>query len=142
VSDAGTTEDRGGPGTRVVVIVLIAALAIATLVGFLRDPGEPRRSGPAKIEVVRGTACALLAQAARALDAGDEDALAASVREASRVAERTLERSGQTFGIPERTAIQLWYDVGDGNDAAIASGLDRAARACSSLGAWPGTDEG
>jgi hypothetical protein len=132
--------DPGKPLSRsAVVVVLIAAIAIAAFVGVVRDrtwPQDREDAAPPAESSEKGSACGLLFEASERHDAGDAEGLAAAVREASRVAERALERSGVVFGIPERSAIQLRYDVSDGDGAAIEAGLDRAARVCGSLGRW------
>lgn len=82
-------------------------------------------------------ACALLARASQFREAGNEEYFTSAVREAARVAEQTLEVSGQTFGAPERAALQLSFDADVGRDAAVTAGLEKASEACSSIGRWP-----
>jgi hypothetical protein len=120
-----------------VVVVLVGLVALAA--NFLSDepPRRPRPRDRGADTPVAGTTCPLLARAAELLDAGDEVGFQEAVRDASRSALRTLDRSGQTFGAPERAAVQLGYDVGSGDTAAITEGLVRAERACSELDRWP-----
>jgi hypothetical protein len=140
--DPGEPERTTDPSTRrdhsrgIVVIVIVVAVAIAAAIGALRDREPAPERGP-ETTAAKGTACALLFEASERREAGDADGFTTAVREASRVAERALERSGVVFGAAERTAIQLRHDVDQGDDAAIESGLARAARACRSIDSWP-----
>jgi hypothetical protein len=129
------------PSSRRVRLLLGGALAVILLAaaggGALLsadDPGE--RAAPAQSPAQRGTVCGLLAEAVE-LRGEDDAAFAAAIRHAARLAEGTLERSGQVFGAPERAALQLGFDVRDGRDEAVTAGLERAAEACASVGRWP-----
>jgi hypothetical protein len=55
----------------------------------------------------RGLACPALTEAAAALNEGDIQAFREAVREAARIAEQTLQTSGQVLGKSERTALEL-----------------------------------
>jgi hypothetical protein len=126
--------------SRVLIAVLIAAVLIVAGVGgqMLRNEpqGDTRRSASSD-RPARGAACPSLAQAYQLVGDGKMDAFVSTIEEAARVAERTLDRSGQTFGRPERLAIQLSYDIQNARRAAVIAGLQKAAQSCLSIGRWP-----
>lgn len=114
------------------VVVIVAAAAIA---GWALTRGEEdvvdRGSSPG-VPPQRGVACAEMQRAVAARASGDDVAFEQAVREAARLAERTLDVSGQIFGRPERLALELRYALGDGDEAVDAS-LRAAADACSAV---------
>jgi hypothetical protein len=80
----------------------------------------------------RGLVCPYLQQAAAAYERGDSVAFNKTIERAVKIAEDTLQRSGETFGGPERIALEL----GLGPHEAAGKLLDKAESACSQLGQW------
>jgi hypothetical protein len=122
--------------TRFVIAGLTAIVLGAAVVGNQLSGGSTAPEAPAG-RPKHGTACPLLAEAFDLSRRGDEQVLSSTVKEAARVAEATLEISGQTYGAPERTALQLRDDIAEGDAVAVRAGLERAAAACSSIDRWP-----
>jgi hypothetical protein len=119
----------------IIVTVIGAVTAGAALFGDPAPPERVRRTPDAP--AVRGTACPLLARAAEMFSRGDPVAFSDAVKDASRDAIRTLDRSGEVFGPAERTAVQLRYDVQSGDTERIKASLEKAEKACSAEGRWP-----
>jgi hypothetical protein len=117
------------------VAVVLVAVVLLMANAFTSDPST--RTKNRRPEAVAGTTCPLLARAAELLASGGETEFVDAVREASRAALRTLDRSGRAFGKPERLAVQLRYDVDGGDDGAIRSGLEEAEDECVAIGQWP-----
>jgi hypothetical protein len=126
-----------GPAKIAIFVGLVAAAAIAIFLFTGREeeaalpevPVEETASSPTPTARL---ACPLLQEAEVALDAGDEEAFRAAVHEAARVAQRTLDTSGESFGPPERVAIELDFALQQDVDIeTLRSDLERGLAACS-----------
>jgi hypothetical protein len=119
-------------------IILVVIGAVTAGVALVGDDGPLARVRHGREDpAVRGSACPLLARAAELFSQGDALAFADAVKEASRDAIRTLDRSGEVFGLAERTAVQLRYDLQNGDTERINISLQKAEKACSAEGRWP-----
>lgn len=89
------------------IVTGAVVLAIAGGAGwslFDTQSSQPRKeSAP----LARGLACPYLLQAADAYAQGDQSAFRQKIQQAARVAQDTLQTSGQAFGDPERVSIEL-----------------------------------
>ena len=131
-------RDGRSPGRArwVIVGLLVALVVVAAFVGQLLNRGPGERT----VALVRGVACSYLSAAFEARRSGDDQAFRDSVKAAARVAEESLDRSGQLFGTPEKLAIELGFALSRAQARGgryIDGHLDRAAEACSQLGRWP-----
>lgn len=80
----------------------------------------------------QGLACPYLRQAAAAYEEGDSALFDRTIAQAAKVAEGTLQKSGQAFGEPERIALEL--DLApDQSSARIERLLRLALRDCPAL---------
>jgi hypothetical protein len=89
------------------IVTVLGVLAIAGSVGlflFRTQGSSQQKEQPAP---TRGGACPLLFQAAAANERGDRVAFSREIEEAAKVAEDTLQTSGEEFGEPERIALEL-----------------------------------
>jgi hypothetical protein len=107
-------------------------LAVGVAVGlflFLTQGSNPQavHGSPS-----RGGVCPYLQQAAAAYERGDSVVFNKTIERAVKIAEDTLQRSGETFGGPERIALEL----GLGPREAAGKLLDKAESTCSQLGRW------
>jgi hypothetical protein len=107
-------------------------LAVGVAVGlflFLTQGSNPQavQESPSQ-----GGVCPYLQQAAVAYERGDSVVFNKTIERAVKIAEDTLQRSGETFGGPERIALEL----GLGPREAAGKLLDKAERTCSQLGRW------
>ena len=114
------------------VATAAGALAVGAAVGlflFLTEGSnrQARQESPS-----RGVVCPYLQQAAAAYERGDSVAFNKTIERAVKIAENTLQRSGETFGEPERIALEL----GLGPQEASRKLLDKAESTCSQLGQW------
>lgn len=122
-------------------IAVAGGLATAGIVAtYLWSEPEPegRRLERAPLATERGTACSSLEDAFLAYRKDDQTVLERTVRLAARQAEETLGKSGQTFGKPERIALEIESLVGssDPKTARLDSLFASAAEACRRLGRW------
>lgn len=129
---------RGGLSTTAKVgmfvgLVLVAAVAVFLVAGQDPDPAATSiPTEPASPSPSSRLACPLLQEAEVALDTGDEQAFRAAVEEAGRIARRTLQTSGEAFGVPERIAIELDSALqGQPDIEDLRPDLDRGLAACS-----------
>lgn len=84
----------------------LAAVVVYALPGLL--PGGPTaREGEQRVSARDGVACKPLSRAQEALAGGDTRALVASIREANKVALRSLRSGAYLFGKPEELALRL-----------------------------------
>jgi hypothetical protein len=112
----------------------VAVLAVAGSVawfslktqGSVKEPSE--RAAPA-----RGLACPYLLQAANAWKRGDHAAYSEEIAKAARIAEDTLQTSGQDFGEPETIALDLDL-TRDESPTRVAQQLELALRDCHNMG--------
>jgi hypothetical protein len=100
-------QPRRIDGTMIVGFVAGALIAIGIAAASLLGNVDTRQGVTPSDPAQRGLACPALEEAAAAFDEGDLPAFRDAVKEAARIAERTLETSGQVFGVPERTALTL-----------------------------------
>jgi hypothetical protein len=108
-------------------ITVIAVLALAAVVAgalLFNNRTDQSRDHAAPTQ---GLACPYLQQAADAYERGDRTAFDSAVAQALKVAQDTLQTSGQAFGKPERIALEL--GLGQPNDPTPL--LDRARDLCS-----------
>jgi hypothetical protein len=114
----------------VVGLVVVVAVAVA----LLAEREDPQPALPVETTSPSPTsnlACAQLLEAEAALDAGDDVSFRAAIREAGRVARRTLDTSGEAFGAPERVAIELELSLqGDPEPESLRGTLERGLTAC------------
>jgi hypothetical protein len=121
--------------TMTVGFVTGALIAIGIAAAALLGDGQSRqgmiRSEPAQ----RGLACPALTEAAAAFDDGDLPAFRNAVREAARIAEQTLDTSGQLFGKPERAALDLrgTFQHEDSGEGLVGAALEEGIAACGDL---------
>jgi hypothetical protein len=103
---------------------------VAAFLFLSSDPVPPTdQAAPAQ-----GLACPNLQQAAEAYERGDRGAFEREIAEAAKIAQGTLDKSGQAFGKPERIALEL--ELGQINDPErllataqdICSELERPSR--------------
>jgi len=104
--------------------VLAIAVGVSLFLFLTQRGGGGRQEGVAAPAV--GLACPYLKQAAEAYDRGDPAMFDDAIERAAKVAEDTLQTSGQTFGTPERIAIQLRF----GENGDVQRLLARAEAAC------------
>jgi hypothetical protein len=109
-----------------IVGVLVVAGGVAAFLFFSKQPEalDEQRSPR------RGLACPLLRQAAEAYERDDLAKFDRTIAQAAKVAEDTLQNSGQEFGAPERIALEL----GLGTRPPIAALLTKAEQVCSDVG--------
>ena len=123
---------RGAPGSFVPwVLALLIAGGIAGALFFTQEDDKPPKE-PARQQAApeQGLACPSLEQAARAHESGDRAEFEDAIERAAAVAEETLQTSGQSFGKPERLALEIEQAA----PADIGELLVQAEKACSSLG--------
>jgi hypothetical protein len=108
--------------------LIAIGIAAASLLGA--DETRPGVTRPAPAQ--RGLACPALVEAAAAFDEGDLPAFRNAVREAARLAVRTLDTSGQLFGKPERAALDLrgTFQHEDSGEGLVGSVLEEGIAAC------------
>jgi hypothetical protein len=107
-------------------------LAVGAAVGlflFLTQGSNPQAGQESPS---RGAVCPYLQQAAVAYERGDSVTFNKTIERAVKIAEDTLQRSGQTFGEPEHIALEL----GLGSSKRAGQLLDLAKTECSHLGQW------
>jgi hypothetical protein len=117
------------------------ALALAALAGLVYTEAValwPSNPAPAADDrALRGVACPHLREAFEHDRDGDRAAFVRSVETAARVGERSLDRSEQRFGRPERAALELESVVrARGKDGERARLLEVARATCGELGLW------
>lgn len=111
------------------VVALAIAGSVASALFFdPDDQSQQRTNQPAAPE--QGLACPSLEQAARSYDSGDRAGFKSAIARAANIAEGALQTSGQSFGEPERLALELRQAAG----SRIAGLLVQAENACSSSG--------
>ena len=112
------------------ITTLVGVLAVAGgIAAFLFLSSEPDlRNEPAA--AAKGLACPHLRRAAAAFENGDRDAFDQAIARAAKVAEDTLQISGQIFGEPERIALELQL----GSEEHVPLLLRNVDGACSTVG--------
>lgn len=131
----GTSRPSRDRSPSVLITAIVAIVVAAAIAGWALTRGEEDvadRGRSPGVPPQRGIACVEMQRAVAARASGDDVAFEQAVREAARLAERTLDVSGQIFGRPERLALELRYALGDGDEAVDAS-LRAAADACSAV---------
>jgi hypothetical protein len=108
--------------------VLAIAGGVAAFLFLSSDPDAPiEQAAPAL-----GLACPGLQAAAEAYEQGDSASFEQSIAQAAKVAEETLQKSGQAFGEPERIALELELSPNQ-SPAHIERLLELAIRDCQDL---------
>jgi hypothetical protein len=111
------------------IVTLLGVLAIATGVGLYLFRTQAPNEQTDQPAATRGGACPRLLLAADANERGDRVAFSREIGEAAKVAEDTLQTSGEEFGEPERIALEL--ELGQIRNPEHL--LDRARDVCSEL---------
>jgi hypothetical protein len=131
-SDATLRTRDGKQGWRSMAIVMGIVVVVAAF-GWALYVTAGSDSKSEELAPERGVACVHLLDAAHAYDDGDQAAFDDAIKRGARVAEDTLQRSGQLFGEPERIALEL--DLASNKDAAhVERLLELALRDCQGLG--------
>jgi hypothetical protein len=116
------------------VAAIAGVLALAWgVAAFLFFSSRPDTSPDTRDELTsprQGLACPYLRLAADAYERGDHPAVDRTIARAAKIAEDTLQESGQVFGEPERIALELEL----GADQQLPSLLGRVDSACSNVG--------
>jgi hypothetical protein len=107
-------------------------LAVGAAVGLFLFLTQGSNQQAGQESPSRGVVCPYLQQAAVAYERGDSVAFNKTIERAVKIAEDTLQQSGQTFGEPEHIALEL----GLGPSKRAGQLLDLAKTACSQLGQW------
>jgi len=107
-------------------------LAVGTGVGLFLFLAQGSKQQAGQESPSRGVVCPYLQRAALAYERGDSVAFNKTIERAMKIAEATLQQSGQTFGEPEHIALEL----GLGPSKRAGQLLDLAKTACSKLGQW------
>ena len=90
---------------------VVAAVAIAAVLAFVSEPEKVLPpAAPPKPEVVRGSACPSLLEAADALQQRDYVTFVEAIRSARAAALQSLNEGGVIFGKPEEMAVKLSAD--------------------------------
>jgi len=113
----------------VAVLTLAGGIALFLFMAHGTAPGTDKRERAAP---TRGLACPALQQASDAYAQGDLETYNEAIDNALRIAQDTLQISGQAFGEPERIALEL----GLREHADVSRFLTQASTACSRLGKW------
>lgn len=134
---SGSTEAPSGRPRWFVAIILMGIVAASTAIALLADeqPDRDEAHAPHNVSVEHGSACRDLQTAAARLAADDREAFIEAVKRAGRTAEEALQRSGVTFGPPERLALELSFLVdGDrtGSQRRVQALLSAGVQACAS----------
>jgi hypothetical protein len=114
-----------------------AALAVAAAAGLFLFLTQDSGQHAAQPSPEQGLACPYLHQASDAYERGDTVAFNKTTERAMKIAESTLQESGQTFGEAERIALEL----GLGNPKGAQELLRKAETVCSRLGRWDSPGE-
>ena len=96
-----------------IVAVFLAALLIAALVSYLagtRGKDDRKDGADSGVEVTQRTACPHLEEALQALQDGDQESAAESLRAARKAALDALRDSSEEFGPSERLALLVAAD--------------------------------
>jgi hypothetical protein len=133
--DGALADPSSGPSRRprwqtivtAIVVLMLAGAVAGALLTTHEDARPKERASPTE-----GLACPYLQQAADAYNGGDRAAFESAISQAATVAEDTLQTSGQTFGKPERIALELGLSDNRNVDH-IVSLLERAAQDCQAL---------
>jgi hypothetical protein len=89
------------------IVTVLGVLAIASSVGLFLFRTQGSNQQNEQLAPTRGGACPLLLQATDANERGDRAAFSREIEEAAKVAEDTLQTSGEEFGEPEHIALEL-----------------------------------
>src|SRR5439155_26731067 len=132
---SGDHVDRRASGGRQArwrasIATAIGVLAVAGGVGAFLFLNQNSGSKPGHVATALGLACPYLEQAADAYKKGDHLAYNRAISEAAHVAEETLQTYGQTFGEPERIALELRLERHRSGTATLDL-LSTAQAACS-----------
>jgi hypothetical protein len=114
------------------VATAAGVLAVGAAVGLFLFLTQGSNQQAGQESPSRGVVCPYLQQAAVAYERGDSVAFNKTIERAVKIAEDTLQQSGQTFGEPEHIALEL----GLGPQEAAGKLLDKAESTCSQLGQW------
>jgi hypothetical protein len=114
------------------VATAAGVLAVGAAVGLFLFLTQGSNQQAGQESPSQGVVCPYLQQAAVAYERGDSVAFNKTIERAVKIAEDTLQQSGETFGEPERIALEL----GLGPQEAAGKLLDKAESTCSQLGQW------
>lgn len=101
---ADKTGSRRWTSIVIAVVAVVIAAAVAGSLLLNQTDEQPKEGAAAP---TNGLACPYLQQASDAYDRGDQAGYENAVAQAKDVAEGTLQTSGQSFGTPERIALEL-----------------------------------
>jgi hypothetical protein len=99
--------DRMRARWRPSIVPIVGVLTVAGGVGVFLYVTHGSDSKQEHVTPALGLTCPSLQQAADAYDRGDRAAYNQAIDQAARVAEDTLQKSGEVFGEPERIALEL-----------------------------------
>jgi hypothetical protein len=110
-SSGNNADNPSGDGGRATwkssILTLVGVLAVAGGIGMFLFLTHGSNSKPEQVTPARGLACPYLQQASDAYDRGDRVTYNRAVKQAAKVAEETLQKSGEVFGTPERLALDI-----------------------------------
>jgi hypothetical protein len=124
-----TATRRSWRSIGIAIAVLVIAGGVAAVLFLSPSEEQPKeRAAP-----TRGLACPYLEQASQANDRGDRAAFETAITRAADVAQDTLQTSGQSFGEPERIALELGL-AGSAGSNRVERLLGLALTECEDLG--------
>jgi hypothetical protein len=107
----GSDVDRRSSGAGRVrwfsIVTVIGVLAVAGGIGAFLLLNQNSGSNPDQVAPALGLACPYLQEAADAYNRGDRVAYNEAISRAEQIAKGTLQTSGESFGEPERIALDL-----------------------------------